>query len=339
MQSIAQKAYKYKMVTIYDIAKKLNINASTVSRAMTKPEMVSAKTRKRVLEAAEELGYLPNMIASQLRSQESSVIALISLEPAWSWYTDMVLNGAEDRVKESGYSIIALSNKTRSYVESIKFCEQMRFAGVILFSTAIGYNREPIETSIPIVYINRKNIDSEIILPDESHGIQLALNYLVSMGHSKIGMISGSNISIHSQMRYDAYVSFMKKKKYPIASKWCGEAHDWNKDETYEIANRIFDQDELPTALLVGDDMMCTCVYKAAQEHGLTVGRDISIVGYNGDEWGKYMLPALTTVQFPLYEMGKQAVEMLVSIVRGLPYEKNVIVRGKLIIRDSVGHI
>ena len=327
------------MVTIYDIAKKLNINASTVSRAMTKPEMVSAKTRKRVLETAEELGYLPNMIASQLRSQESSIIALISLEPAWSWFTDMVMNGAEDRIKELGYSIIALSNKTRSYVESIKFCEQMRFAGVILFSTAIGYNNESIETSIPIVYINRKNIDSEIILPDEAHGIQLALNYLVSMGHSKIGMISGSNISIHSHMIYDAYVNFMKEKNYPVVSKWCGEAHDWNKEETYEIASRIFDQDELPTALLVGDDMMCTCAYKAAQEHRLTVGKDISIVGYNDDEWGKYMLPSLTTVQFPLYEMGKQAAEMLVSIICDVPHQKQVIVRGELKIRDSVGKI
>lgn len=327
------------MVTIYDIAKKLNINASTVSRAMTKPEMVSAKTRKRVLEAAEELGYLPNMIASQLRSQESSVIALISLEPAWSWYTDMVLNGAEDRVKELGYSMIALSDKTRSYVESIKFCEQMRFAGVILFSTAIGYNREPIETNIPIVYINRKNVDSEIVLPDEAYGIQLAFDYLVSMGHSKIGMLSGSNLSIHSQMRYHAYESLMKEKNYPIVSKWCGETHDWSKQETYEIACRILDQDEKPTALLVGDDMMCTQVYKAAQERKLIVGKDLSVIGYNDDDRAEYMLPALTTVQFPLYEMGKQAVEMLVSILRGLPYEKNVVVRGKLIIRESVGHI
>ena len=120
------------MVTIYDIAKKLNINASTVSRAMSKPELVSAKTRKRVLEAAEELGYMPNMIASQLRSQDSSIIALISLEPVWSWYTDRVLNGAEEKVREYGYSIVALSSNIKSYMENIQFCEQMRFAGVIL---------------------------------------------------------------------------------------------------------------------------------------------------------------------------------------------------------------
>lgn len=327
------------MVTIYDIAKKLNINASTVSRAMSKPELVSAKTRKRVLEAAEELGYMPNMIASQLRSQDSSIIALISLEPVWSWYTDRVLNGAEEKVREYGYSIVALSSNIKSYMENIQFCEQMRFAGVILFSAEIGYNDETVESNIPIVYINRRNVSSRIILPDEAYGIQLAFDYLVSMGHSKIGMISGSALSIHSHMRHDAYAQLMKSKGYPIIKKWCGEAHDWRKEETYEIACRIFRQNELPTALLVGDDLMCTGVYKAAREFGLKVGKDISVVGYNDDDRAEYMDPALTTVQFPLYEMGVQAVTMLVSVIRGQLYQESVMVRGKLIIRDSVGQV
>ena len=98
-----------KMVTISDIAKELNLSISTVSRAFTNPEMVKEVTRKQIIEKADEMGYQVNMIASQLRNKSSKLIALVSLQPRMSWFTDDLLNGAQEYVREEGYEIVTLN--------------------------------------------------------------------------------------------------------------------------------------------------------------------------------------------------------------------------------------
>ena len=106
------------MITIYDIAKELHISASTVSRTFSNPGLVNETTRKRVLEKAEEMGYQVNMVASQLRNKTSNIIALVSLQEDWSWFTDVLANGVQDEAWKAGYEIVMLNGNSK-HLESL----------------------------------------------------------------------------------------------------------------------------------------------------------------------------------------------------------------------------
>lgn len=322
------------MITIYDIAKELHLSASTVSRAFSNPDLVSEKTRKRILEKANEMGYQVNMVASQLRNKTSNIIALISLQENWSWFTDTLANGLQEVVWKEGYEIVILNGNSK-HLESISICQKMRFAGIIVASTELGRERVYGDDVIPVVYVNRMIEDQYRILPDDRHGVTQAMDYLKEMGHHRIGFINGPQESIHSTLRFNTYLEKMHEYGFEIKEKWIKRG-DWKIESAYKCTNQILDGEDYPTALLIANDQMCVGVYQSMQEHGLKVGQDISVIGYDNMEYSEWMLPTLTTISLPLYEMGKAAGKMLLDRIRGGGEEKEVVVRGELIVRNSV---
>ena len=328
------------MVTIYDIAEALGINASTVSRTFNNPEMVSERTRKKVFAKAEELDYKPNLLASQLRTQNArtKIIGVISLEPEWLWFTEQVLNGIEQAARNLGYSIVILSSGLH-YKTAVEFCEQMRFAGIIVMSTEIGRDVETVNSNIPIVFINRNNVKQNVVLLDDKYEMKLAFEYLVQNGHSKIGCISGPSYSLHSKIRYNVFKEMMSKYNYSINKDWCQSVKEWRRDEAYKSAKKILKSEVLPTALMVGDDELCLGVYEALRDNKLEPGKDISVIGYDNQPIASAMYPRLTTIKIPLFEAGIEALNMMNCIIEEKNYEKKVIVRGKLIEGGSIADL
>lgn len=328
------------MVTISDIAKELNLSISTVSRAFTNPEMVKEVTRRQILEKADEMGYQVNMIASQLRNKTSKLIALVSLQPKMSWFTDDLLNGAQEYVREVGYEIVAL-NAHNAKVDSISICERMRFAGIIIAATELSRNIDIKRSQLlPTVYVNRICDEGNTILTDDAAGVSDLMDFLYSKGHRKIGYINGPENSLHSFIRFDAFEKKMQEFDLPVREEWLKRG-EWMVADAREAARSILSQSEYPTALVVADDQMCIGVYQAIQEKGLTVGRDISVVGYDNTEFSEWMNPSLTTVSLPLYEMGQIAAKTLIMKIKGKEegIQKEQIVKGELIIRESVGTV
>lgn len=323
------------MITIYDIARELNISASTVSRTFSNPGLVSEKTRKRVLDKAQEMGYQVNMVASQLRNKTSNIIALVSLQKEWSWFTDVLSNGVQDEAWDAGYEIVML-NGNSEHLESISICEKMRFAGIIVASTELGKERLYSNDVVPVVYVNRMIDDQYRILPDDRHGIAQAMEYLKQMGHSEIGFINGPESSIHSSIRFHAYMEKMRENGWQVKDSWVKRG-DWKIASAYQCTREMLEGGDYPTALIVANDQMCVGVYQALQERGLTPGKDVSVIGYDNMEYSEWMFPTLTTVSQPLYEMGRAAGKMILERIRGTAEEKEVIVRGELKIRNSVG--
>ncbi len=322
------------MITIYDIAKELKISPSTVSRTFSNPGLVSEKTRSRVLKQAEEMGYQVNLVASQLRNRTSNIIALVSLQGTWSWFTDDVANGVQDVARENGYEIVVL-NANKEHQESITICEKMRFAGIIVAATELGRDTVYLNDVIPSVYVNRIIEDQYRILPDDVHGVGQGMDYLREMGHTRIGFINGPESSMHSEIRYDTFVKKMQEFQFPVKPDWIKRG-DWLAETAYGRMLEILNCREYPTAMLVANDQMCMGVYRAVQERGLQIGKDISVIGYDNVDYGKWVAPALTTISFPLYEMGCQACKMLLAQIKGISHPKEVIVRGELLKRDSV---
>ncbi|MGF7144925.1 DNA-binding LacI/PurR family transcriptional regulator [Anaerotaenia torta] len=325
------------MKTIYDIAAELNISASTVSRVFSKPELVSENTRMMVLDKAKELGYQTNLIASQLRRRNSDIIALVSLEKRWSMYTSALSNGVQKGAEDRGYNIVVVPIGMEPK-KTIRMCESMRFAGMIIAGTQLGDELYCTNNIIPLVYVNRNNLDKNVILPDDRYGIRLGMDYLFKMGHREIGYINGPATSFHSAIRYKAYEEWMGEHGCRIREEWIFDG-DWAMESGYRAAVRIFSNRELPTAIVVANDEMCKGVYQAAEKFGLTVGKDISVIGYNNEDDSSCVTPKLTTVSFPLYEMGLNATQMLFDVIENGSKEEAIIVRGELIVRDSVGKL
>lgn len=325
------------MKTIYDIAEELNISASTVSRVFSKPELVSENTRQLVLEKAKELGYQPNFIARQLRRKNSDIIALVSLEKGWSMYTSALSNGVQKSAEDNGYNIVVVPIG-KDPKKTIRMCESMRFAGLIIAGTQLGDELYYTNNVLPLVYVNRNKVSKNVILPDDHYGIRLGMDYLYKMGHREIGYINGPAISFHSEIRYEAYREWMEEHNCPIRKEWIGVG-DWSQESAYNAAVKIFSNSKIPTAIAVANDEMCKGVYQAAEKFGLTVGKDISVIGYNNEDDSSCVTPKLTTVTFPLYEMGYKATEMLVNVIENDNEEEAYIVRGELVVRDSVRKI
>lgn len=322
------------MITIYDIAKELNISPSTVSRTFSNPSLVKEKTRKQVLEKAQEMGYRANMVASQLRSRTSNIIALVSLQKEWSWFTDALANGLQDEVWSAGYEVVIL-NMNKEHMQSLSVCEKMRFAGIVVASTELGTERVYSTDVLPVVYVNRLIEESYRVLLDDRSDVECAMDYLKQMGHSRIGFINGPEDSLHSGIRYKAYVDKMNGYGFPVYKEWVKRGN-WLRDSAYQCMKEILELQVLPTAMLVANDQMCFGVYKAMMEKGLVPGRDISVIGHDNNDYSELMIPALTTVSIPLYEMGRQAGRMILARIKGEKTEEEAIVRGKLIIRESV---
>lgn len=326
-----------KIVTVYDVARELNINPSTVSRALQGSRLVSEKTKKAVLAKAQAMGYKKNLVASQLRSQLSNIIALVVVQKDWNWFTCRLANGVQDAASKLGYEVVVMS-MGEHHNNCTLLCEQMRFAGVIVASTEIGFTREYDSDAIPTVYINRLDAEKNQVLPDDEYGIFCAMDYLAECGHSKIAYIDGPATSLHSQIRRQAYMDSMSKYGFTVEPEWVAAA-DWKLEKAYAVSLRMLSSQNRPTAILGADDNMCCGIYRAAHELRLRIGTDLSVVGYDNADSAIELTPGLTTFSFPLYEMGKEAIHMIDCLVRKEPFEDRVRIRGELVKRDSVGII
>lgn len=327
------------MITIYDIAKELNLSPSTVSRTFSNPQLVSEKTKRRVLGKAEEMGYKMNWVARQLRSNSSNIIALISVQKEWTAYTDYLANGVQDMAQELGYEVIVLNAGIGvKATESIQLCEQMRFAGIIVGDTEMGTRIDYSDNVLPLVYVNR-DVSGQAVIPDDAYGIRVAMEYLKRMGHTQIGYIDGPAESYHSGVRYAAYCSMLDEFGFERNDNWYGVGN-WFRGDAYRAVKEIAARGSLPTAFMVANDQMCIGLYDFAHEMHLEVGQDISVVGYDDLGMAEWIFPQLTTVSFPLYEMGQEAMQMLDRVIRredGEICKKTV--RGQLVERASVAKI
>lgn len=323
------------MVTIHDIAKQLGVNAGTVSRALRNQPGVGEEMRKKVEMMAHEMGYQPNILASQLRSQTSSVIGLI-VDDQWDWHSGAVADGVQYCAKENKCFVLvwnAFSEEDQK--AGLRVFERMRLAGVIIASTHMNVIKRVPESTLPTFYIN--NIGgpgTTSILWDDEHGSTLAILHLLALGHTKIGYINGPEDARHSIDRHRGVVKALDAAGVTLSEQWYGSG-DWTNEAGYREAMRILSQPERPTAIFCANDEIAVGVYDAASNLGLKIPNDLSVIGYDNNTCCKYMRPSLTTISLPLWNMGIQAVEELLKTKKPENIVGQHLIKGNLIMRNS----
>lgn len=345
------------MATIKELAKYCGVSVATVSNILNNKPGASEKTRKTVLEMAEKLDYTPNVVAKSLKMQKTRSIGVIAEDMTIFSIPD-IIDGITDYCQERDYQILLTNlrlfkkyNDTYynrdDYYKTVGFeirkLMEKQVEGIIYVAAHERIIRcIPDTLSVPAVmaYGYSKSEKVPSIVVDDVRGASEMLQYLVSQGHRKIGVITGKPDSLHAQARLIGYqqVLFQNGILYDPGLVLEG---DWTREAGYRCSNLLLEKGV--TAIFCMNDLMAGGVYDRVDELGLMAGEDISIAGYDGRELSGYYRPPLTTVNLPLHDIGYKASERIIDLINGKIMEagsENVSYVGcSLLVRKSIKNI
>ncbi|GFN21903.1 LacI family DNA-binding transcriptional regulator [Thermanaeromonas sp. C210] len=330
------------MVTIKDVARKAGVSVTTVSRVLNNsPHPISPETRQRVLEAVAELGFLPNAAARSLQLQETKTIGLMLPDIANPYYPGIV-RGIEDVAHEEGYTII-LCNTDRSRERTSRYLRvlrEKRVDGIIFTGGGVVEDacRDRFfwrEEEIPTVVIGRHSADFPSVQIDNVAAAKGAIAHLISQGHRYIACITGPETSTTARDRLQGYREALAEAglEYDAAMVVAG---DFSPAGGYRALEELLARPRLKfTALFTHNDLMAVGALKALADNGLSVPRDVAVVGFDDIPLASYVLPRLTTVAVPVYDLGVTAMRLLRDLLQGREVAPVTTLPTELVVRES----
>jgi len=334
--------------TLKDVAAAAGVSSATASLVLNgrADGRVSADLAERVERAAANLNYRPNLVARSLRTQESKTIGVISNDVATTPFAGAMLAGAQEVAWRYGWLLLLVNTNGVAEVEkaATRSLIQRNVDGLIY---AAMFHQE-IETP---EYLNgqqvvlldcfddQKKFDS--VVPDEAQGARDAVKFLVDQGHTKIAHITTNENTIAARERIKAYKEVLDENNIDFNSEYVIKENSANSIDGYQATQKILALKNLPTAIFCYTDRMAMGAYEAIAEKGLSVPKDISVVGFDNQlNVAEALRPPLTTVQLPHFEMGAWAATRLLQAIDPENSEplmpKGQVIACPLVIRDSV---
>lgn len=330
-------------VTIKDIARIADVSIATVSMVLNnKDNGITQKTREKVLRISQELNYRPNQLARGLVTKKTNTLGFV-LPDITNPFFPQIVRAAEDTANKYGYNLILCntdddSQKERLYIEVLK----EKCVDGIIFTSSIRPNDKNIKMlvdyKIPFVFLDRyiNTGDGLVVRTDGTQGMFDVVTYLIEMGHEKIAFISGPKESSTASGRYMGYVKAIKKSGIPIDEKLIAEG-DYKIDGGKKAMEKLLKREVSFTAVACANDLMAVGAMEILRKNNIDIPEDISVTGFDDIELSKVIHTKLTTVSQPCYDMGSYATKMLINLIEGkVLKENNLILRPKLVIRDSV---
>lgn len=328
-----------KMVGIVDVAKRANVSTATVSRVLTKPEAVKQETTEKVLKAIKEMNYQPNALARHLRRLETKTI-LVVVPDITNPFFSKVLRGIESIAAANGYQVLLgdTENNVEHEKRYLNILQQKKADGMVLLTARIDSDLvEKVARSFPVVlaceYIEGLRIPTVSI--DNISAARKATEYLIELGHERIGCITGPLNVVLNTCRLKGFYQAMARKNLRVDPVLVQEG-DFSFESGFNLMMKFFALDQLPTAIFVANDEMAMGVVKAGKVKGLRVPEDFSIIGFDDLEFSSIIEPALTTIAQPAFEIGKNAMELLIRLMNKEDVRRDqIILADHLIVRES----
>lgn len=314
-------------VTIRDVAEQSGVSQSTVSRVLNSRDTqipISQETRERVQRVAEELGYRPHPGARSLSGRGTGLIGIITREindPFFAELTDVISNVA----KEEGYDLV-LGNAKREPENALalrdrmldpRHCDGLLLCGDLRESAEDHTFLDSMGRDHRLVSVSRGSQQLVLNTPsvdiDNRKGTFLALDYLAGLGHQRIACLDVGRVGDLWE-RLEAYREFMQERFGQVAEEYVQPTKNSYKGG-YKATKRLLSLPTPPSALFAMDDMMAIGAIGAAVDLGWAVPADLSIVGFDDMKVGAYVRPALTTICQPMEELGRKAVELLLTMI------------------------
>jgi DNA-binding LacI/PurR family transcriptional regulator len=332
------------MTTLRDVAKLAGVSTSTVSRALSRPELVNRRTRARVEEASRALGYSPSRVARRLRVERgrANLVGLIIPDLQNPFFAELA-RGVEDAAQRHGFTVL-IGNSDEEQEKERRYLQVMQAEsvdGVILppISERDPAAMELVRSGMPVVLVDRKLADArtDTVVADNVGGAYQATEHLLGLGHLRIGFIEGRPEVSTSRERLEGYARALASHGIEVEPELV-RAGDSRQQSGRRLATELLELSDSPTAMLVGNSLMTLGAVESIQRKGLRIPEDVALVGYDDMPWALAMNPPLTVVRQPGYELGHRAMELLLARVEN-PDRSTVMVvlEPELVVRRSCG--
>jgi DNA-binding LacI/PurR family transcriptional regulator len=330
-------------ITIRDVAKEAGVSTMTVSRVVNNKGQVANETRIRVESAMKKLSYIPNMNAQNLVTNKTWTIGVIVPDIANPFFASLVKAG-EKICNERGYSMLIGNTEgdlsiERRYISVYKarMCE-----AIILVAPRIDdFELSELNKQIPLVVVDRTVPFHDIVQVylDNTRGAEVATKHLLDLGHKRIGFIMGPEEVPNSHTRYEGYAQALKQAGIPFLKELV-----YQGDFIVETGRKALDYFESllekPTAIFCSNDLMALGIIERANELHIKIPDQYSLVGFDNIFLSSLVSPTLTTVSYPILEMGTKAIILLLdSLLSEAKVQMSENLEHNLIIRDSTRSI
>ena len=335
-----------KKISIYDIAKYSNVSPAAVSYVINGKNKVSEETKKKVLAAIEELGYVPDHTARTLSTGKSHLIGLMlplddtSIAFLQNPFYVEFIGGLEQGISNYDYDIVIGCKKK---INTFKHWAKSRgLDGVVMLGNYPENVYQDIkELNIPVVLTDiyeEHSKEFHNIRIDDEKGTYIATKHLIENGHKKIGFVGCKDLSLVDKHRYLGYLKAMKEANLEVKE-------DYNYfsfatfDDGYKVADKIYEKKNV-TAVVCAADIIAIGIIKRYNERKIKVPDELSIVGFDDIQDAKFIYPGLTTIRQDIGQKGKLAAEtILKSLNEGIAEKTLIVTESYLVIRESVKQI
>jgi LacI family transcriptional regulator len=325
------------MATIYDIAKHTGFSPPTVSKALNNTGSLSEKTRKLIRETARQLEYVPNMSARTLTTRKSRLIGIIdsdlyrldTLSPPT--FTN-IMAGFKQVMEGQDFELLLLS----------RLCANHRnMDGLLIMAAAADQGEPSLYTRYPCISVNDILPGITKVITANYAGAAAAVRHLVDLGHRRIGYIHGpsSSLSQAAVERRRGYRDCLKRNGIPGDDGLIENAGTWQPSGGGEAVRRLLERRPDITAVFVCSDHLAYGAMETLTKMGRQIPRDISVIGFDGDPFGRFINPGLTTMNQDAGLIGRTAGELLLKKLGGGACPPTVRIPAKLIVRDSTARV
>ncbi|MGJ7031841.1 LacI family DNA-binding transcriptional regulator [Niabella hirudinis] len=331
-----------RFITIKDIAKKLNISVSTVSRALRDTYDVNRETREQVLAMAQALNYRPNFNATGLVNRSSHNLAVI-LPFVANYYFSTVITGIQEVAYQQDYNIMLhiTNDSPERELSIIKNLAASNLDGLLVAvssdSDACTHFQQVIDSGVPIVFFDRvpDAIKTSKVMQDDYNGAFEAVEHLIKRGYRKIAHIGGPEGLSFSRKRKKGFLDALAKHGLPVNEDWIihsGFSQENGEADTLELLKR----EKHPDAIFAANDRKAIGAIMALKKKGIKVGEQVGIIGFTNDPACTVVSPTLSTIAEPAFEIGKKSCELLLKHISKRNFiAEEVVLPGRLIERES----
>ena len=328
--------------TMSDVARHAGVDVSTVSRALNErtAPMLRSETVERVLKAAADLGYQPNVLARGLRTQKSHTVGMLVPDLTNPFFPPIV-RGVEDALDDNDYTLIVANtdNDARREARSLQSLIGRQVDGLVVATSHLDDDDPAEHATLPVVLVNRRGTDETrpAVVPDDAAGVRLVVRHLVDLGHRRVAHVAGPEDTSTGRVRAQAFAD-QARTAGVYDEDLVEHAAVFTVEDGQEACQRLLTRHPDVGAIFAANDLIAIGCLRALRQAGRRVPEDVSLVGFNDMPLVDLIDPPLTTVRIPQYEMGRQAGALLLNLLenpRARRRRKPVALTPELVERDS----
>jgi LacI family transcriptional regulator len=331
-------------ITIKDLARRLGISKSTVSRALRDHPNVKPETRQAVLALAQQLDYSPDPVALSLLQQHSFSLGMVIPRISFPYFS-LLLSGAQDIARQAGYQLLFMQSDEAYQLEktALRTLVANRVAGVLVSlaqeTEDYAHLHRLQQQGTPLVLFDRVMNEGNLprVVMNNYHAAYQATVHLYEMGCRRIAHIGGPQALLVSHERANGYRAALNDLGLGFNPAWLVPA-GFRLESGRQGLAQLWENDAVPDGLLCVSDSAAIGAMQALESRGVAVPQEVALVGFNDEPLASLVRPALTTMALPMYEMGQQATRSLLHLIsypeEPLPQQK-LVLKSQLVVRDS----